>query len=69
MVMDKQNATFLYTLAFIFLNTTTMRCMILVTFPDQDFAYSNIGFFEEALEAVQNIDALKQYDGKGQRPS
>ena len=46
-----------------------MRCMILVTFPDQDFAYSNIGFFEEALEAVQNIDALKQYDAKDQRPS
>jgi len=43
--------------------------MILVTFPDQDFAYSTVGCFEDALEAVRNIDALKQYDGKGQRPS
>ena len=33
--------------------------MILVTFPDQDFPYSNIGFFTDALEAVRNIDALK----------
>jgi len=69
MVIDKQKATFIHTLAFIFLNTTTMRCMILVTFPDQDFAYSTVGCFEDALEAVRNIDALKQYDGKGQRPS
>jgi hypothetical protein len=49
MIIDKQNATFLHTLAFLFLNTTTIRCMILVTFPDQDFAYSPVGVFEDAF--------------------
>lgn len=30
-----------------------MRCRILVTFPDQDFAYSTVGFFEDALSTFQ----------------